>query len=202
MRHILPSRLAAARLTRGLWPDRNPLRRATDRTEAALLAGLLAVFLAGAPVTAVTAWRWAGAAGLRTERAERASWHHVLAVLLQDSPGLVSSQYGTVESLVLARWDAPGGLTRTGLVSVDITAPAGSTVVIWTDAAGRPTGQAPLSPYQVAQQAELAAMTAPVILAVVLLIGGALGRHALNRRRLAAWDADWHVTGPLWTSRR
>lgn len=202
MRHILPLTQAVARLVRGVWPDRNPLRRAADRAEAALLAGLLALFLAGAPVVAVTAGRLADTAGLRTERSERASWHRARAVLLQDAPGLIGTPDGTVSPLVLARWAAPGGVTRTGLVSVDIAAPARSAVVIWTDAAGRPTGQAPLDPGRVAQQAALAATAAPIFLTMVLLIAGALGRRALNQRRLAAWDADWQATEPRWTSRR
>ena len=40
----------AARLARGLWPDANPLRRSSDRAEAGLLALLVIVFLAGAPI--------------------------------------------------------------------------------------------------------------------------------------------------------
>jgi hypothetical protein len=34
-------------MMRRLRPDRNPLRRTADRVEAAIMAGLLAVFLAG-----------------------------------------------------------------------------------------------------------------------------------------------------------
>ena len=39
----------AARTVRGLWPDRNPLRRTLDRIEAAIAGGLAVAFLAGAP---------------------------------------------------------------------------------------------------------------------------------------------------------
>jgi hypothetical protein len=42
---------------RELRPDRNPLCRACDRAEAALLAGLLAAFLIGVPLAAVFAGR-------------------------------------------------------------------------------------------------------------------------------------------------
>jgi hypothetical protein len=34
------------RVVRGLWPDRDPLRRGLDRAEAAIMAGLAVVFLA------------------------------------------------------------------------------------------------------------------------------------------------------------
>jgi hypothetical protein len=41
---------ALARTIRGLWPSRNPLRRrATDKAETAIVAGLIATFLLGAP---------------------------------------------------------------------------------------------------------------------------------------------------------
>jgi hypothetical protein len=38
---------------RGWWPDGNPLRRRSDRAEAAVFAVLVAVFLAGAPLLAL-----------------------------------------------------------------------------------------------------------------------------------------------------
>jgi hypothetical protein len=50
------------RLTRGLGLDGNPLRRASDRAEAWIRAGLVVVFLIGAPMAAV-------AAGLSTAHA-------------------------------------------------------------------------------------------------------------------------------------
>ena len=45
----------AVRVLRGLWPDRNPLRRTIDRAEAVVVAGLAVVFLAGVPLAAVSA---------------------------------------------------------------------------------------------------------------------------------------------------
>ena len=45
----------AARAVRGLWPDRNPLRRTMDRVEAMVAGGLVVAFLAGAPLAAVAA---------------------------------------------------------------------------------------------------------------------------------------------------
>jgi hypothetical protein len=40
---------------------------------------------------------------------------------------------------------------------------------------------------------------AAIFLGVVLLIVGMLALDAVNRRKLAAWDAAWHVVGPQWT---
>jgi hypothetical protein len=52
------------RLGRAIGLDRNPLRRATDRTEAWIRAGLVAVFLIAGPMTALAAGHWAGQARL------------------------------------------------------------------------------------------------------------------------------------------
>ena len=51
----------AIRVVRGLWPDRNPLRRTLDRIEGVIVGGLAVVFLAGAPLAAWDAeWRATG----------------------------------------------------------------------------------------------------------------------------------------------
>jgi hypothetical protein len=187
-----------SRLMRGLRPDRNPLRRATDWAEAALVAGLLAVFLAGTPVVAITAGRLAAAAGMRSEQAAR---YRVRAVLLQNVPDPYYSPYGVVAIPALARWTAPDGSSRTGLVNANSGGRAGTTVIIWTSESGRPLGP-PLRDGQLSTQVALAAMAAPIALGLVLLIAGMLAIGALNRRRLAAWESDWRVTAPKWTSRK
>src|SRR5690348_5159614 len=73
------------RLARRLGLDRNPLRRRTDKIVAWLGAGLLVAFLAGAPLLALAAARWAGHAAIAEQRAER-SWHRDTAVLLRNTP--------------------------------------------------------------------------------------------------------------------
>ena len=52
------------RLARALGLDRNPLRRATDRAEAWIRVGLLAVFLIAGPMAALGAGHWAHHAGI------------------------------------------------------------------------------------------------------------------------------------------
>jgi hypothetical protein len=37
---------------------------------------------------------------------------------------------------------------------------------------------------------------------MIVLCAGQLARVALDRRRLAAWDAQWRATGPQWTRQR
>jgi hypothetical protein len=109
-RRLPASTARAARAVRGLWPDRNPLRRGVDRVEA-LLAGLLAIaFLAGAPLAATVTAQPAFRAGARAAATEL-SWRRVPAVLL-----------------------------ASGTLSVPPGERAGSTVMIWVDTSGRVTG--------------------------------------------------------------
>src|SRR5262249_29056279 len=178
----------AVRAARGLWPDRNPLRRTLDRVEAAILAGLAIAFLAGAPVAAVTAAHLAAVLGARTAQAQR-SWHQMPAMLLADVPG---SGYGRSGPVAPARWAAPAGGARTGMVA----APPGA------QACGTLAPGPPLRPAQVNEQAVLAAAAAVVVLGYLLPCAGLLACGLLGRRRLAAWDADWRATEPQWTRRR
>jgi hypothetical protein len=186
------------RAVRGVWPDRNPLRRTLDRVEAAILAGLAIAFLAGAPLAAVTAAHVAAAVGARTAQAQR-SWHQVPAVLLADVPG---SGYGRSGPVARARWAAPGGRARSGIVRASPGARAGSTVPVWVDAGGHLAKAPPLRLAQVNEQAVLAAVAASGALGYLLPCVGLLACGMLARRRLAAWDADWRATEPRWTRRR
>jgi hypothetical protein len=194
-RRAVPAEARAIRAARGLWPDRNPLRRSLDRVEAVIVAGLAAALLAGAPVAAVTASHLVYNAGSRTVSAQR-SWHQERAVLLASAsaPG----QFGTT---VRAWWAGPAGERRTGMVPVLADAIAGSTVMVWVDGSGRLT-DLPLQRSQVQVQVVLAALLAPVLLGLLLGAVSLLVHGALGRRRLAAWDAEWRATEPQWSGRR
>src|SRR6266566_4740834 len=91
--------------------DRNPLRRRTDWLESAIVAGLLAVFLAGAPLAAIGATGWTHSAGLREQRAQR-SWRQVSMVLLQAAPRQAVFRHWSPPARVRARW---AGARRGGL---------------------------------------------------------------------------------------
>ena len=175
----------------GLWPDRNPLRRRCDRVEAAILAGLVAAFVLGGSVAALAAGRWAYDTALCTEHAGEAVRHQVAAVLL-------TTAEAWSPATARARWTAPGGGARTGWVPAPAGAPAGMAVRVCVDAAGRPA-EPPLRHSQVVGQAVMAATAAVFTLAV--LVGGAgwFARRLADRRRLAAWDAQWRATGPRWS---
>lgn len=177
----------------GLWPDRNPLRRRCDRVEAAILAGLVAAFVLGGSLAALAAGQWAYDSALRTEHADEAAWHQVAAVLL-------TTAEAWSPATAQARWTAPHGVRRTAWVPAPAGAPAGTSVRVWVDAAGRPA-EPPLRHSQVEGQAVMAAIAAVVALAMLLGSAGLFARHVADRRRLAAWDAQWRATGPQWSRR-
>lgn len=198
MERQTPGHVRLVMLVLRLWPDHNPLRRPADRAEAIVVAVLLVAFLAGAPLTALAAARWVAASGQRAERAQ-AGWRRVPAVLLRDAPATGGSLENPVPfTQVAARWSVPGGLTRIGKVYARPGERAGSVVMIWADSSGRQT-QPPVRPAEVASQEFLAAVSAPVVLSLVLLAAWIYATMILERRRMADWDADWAVTGPQWT---
>jgi heme A synthase len=187
-----------SRLLRGRRPDRNPLRRGSDRAETAMLGVLLAAFLAATPFAAHAAASWTYAASAREAQAQRAVIHQVQAILLQPATQWDPST-GTSEAE--ARWRAPDGQRCTAQLMAPAGAMAGSTVTVWTNQACQLTNP-PLQHSQVVGRADISRVIAVVALAVTLIILGWLGRRALDRRRLAGWDADWLATGPRWSSRR
>jgi hypothetical protein len=188
-------------LVRRWRPDGNPLRRTADRVEAAIMAGLIAVFLCGAPLAGLAAGQAAAAGGLRIEQAQ-AAWHQVTAVLLRKAPESIHPMFQvSLKPLVPARWKAPDGTARTGEVYAPAGAAAGSTVTVWIDGSGRPT-VSPVQRGDVIEATALAASLAAVAVAAMLALLGLIARWVLDRRRLAAWEARWAVTGPQWTRRR
>ncbi len=185
------------RLLRGLRLDRNPLRRGSDRAETAVLGVLLAAFLAGAPFAAHVAGSWTYAASAREAQAQQAALHRVPATLLQAATAWGISEGGAEAQ---ARWKAPDGQVRTGEVFVANVAPAGSTVMVWVNQSGQLT-DSPLQHSQVTGRAVIARVLAVIALAVMLIIVGWAARWVLDRRRLAAWDAEWLAAGRRWSSR-
>jgi len=185
-----------ARAVRGLWPDRNPLRRTLDRVEAAVAGGLVVAFLAGVPLAGLTTGHAVYRIWSNTADAQQATWHQVSAVLLAAVP--VS---GDDDGQVPARWRAPDRRWRTGTVPAPSGARAGHMVAVWVNAAGWPTGP-PVTLSQVRAVAALAAVLACIAVGFIVVGAGLLARSVLGQRRLATWDADWRATEPQWTGRR
>jgi len=187
------------RTVRGLRPDRNPLRRGTDRVEACLLAGLFTAAAAGAPFAAQAMSRAAALAALQVRQQQLATRHQEAALLTARAP--VSSGYALTTVPAQATWWSVGGTRRSGPVPARPGTPPGSAVLVWTDAHGYLVSP-PLGMSAVSGDAD-AAGTAAV---VAVLAGGAAGaaavRRLADRRRMAAWEADWLVTARAWNRQR
>jgi len=181
------------RRVRGWWPDRNPLRRRCDRAEAALFTVLVAVFLAGAPLLALSAGRWAHDSGPPAGHAQRAGWHQVPAVLRTAT----IQRFAPSPAPAWARWTGPGGVPRTGRVLAPAGLAAGAVIPVWVDAAGR-LADPPAPPGRHHSQAPAEGMVAVLLLAELLSAAGLAARGVVDRRRLAAWDTEWRAIGPTW----
>lgn len=187
------------RLTRRWRPDHNPLRRGSDLAELAVRVLLVAAFAWTAPFAAHAAARWADNAASRELQAQQVNFRQVHATLT-DAPTTIGGYGATTTRQADARWIAPDGQVRSGLLIVPPSAVKGSIVPIWTDHAGDLV--TPLNRDQIPQRDGLAAAAAVAVLAIVALTGGWLVSRRLDRRRMAAWDAEWLRTEPRWTSRR
>jgi len=188
-----------ARLSWTLQGRGNPLRRPVDRREARLVTGLLVIFLIAAPLVAVLGAHLSYAASLRQMHAQR-SWREVTATLEQKVID-TSGSTGGWAPVATARWTAPDGRTRHGLIAVDGSAQAGQHVTIWVDGAGRPT-LSPVPRTSAVLSAVTVGLAAPVFLALLLILAGWVVRLVLNRRRLADWENEWNAVEPRWRSPR
>jgi hypothetical protein len=182
-----------------LMAGRNVLRRPVDRIEGAVLATLAAAFGVAVVISAII-----GAHTYQSQSAAATGLHQVTAQLIQHGPlnGGLPHVIGQVE----ARWPAPRGGQRSGVLTTATTpniadAPADARVQIWLNQAGQPAvppaGQAVMIIY-----ALIAGCAVAAVAAMGLLICYGLGRLVLDRRRLAAWESAWNLTGPRWTTRR
>jgi hypothetical protein len=180
------------RLTRS--PEDNPLQRRVDRIESAIVACLVVVFIIAAPLLIIVAARVSGAAAVRERRAE-SGWQPVSAVLQQSgAAGQIAGGGDLDASWVPARWRAPDGAWRQGLVAVELNAKAGQRMTVWVTPAGQ-LMHPPLTRAEVLEWEATAAMLAPVALAALLVIAGGIVRVVANRRRMAGWARAWAALG-------
>jgi hypothetical protein len=182
--------------------DRNPMRRATDRIQAITWAALLVVFLAGAPAAASGAGHAIYVSGLQAARAQAAAWHPVAAVVLRMTPVVTGWSLSRPSPAQLsARWTSPSGSPRTGEITGVWDTVAGRTMTVWVDHQGRLTSP-PLSRAQIAARAAAGAAAAAAAVALLLILIGKAVSVLLDKRRLAAWEADWSTVEPHWTGRK
>jgi hypothetical protein len=178
------------RLSRWAGLERSPLCRPCDRLEARVGTLLVLAFLLTAPLAAWLAGGAAYRASAQVEQVQRSERVATQAVLLADA-GPITVGFAVVPQVpVAARWTAPDGSPRSGPVVVAMSAPAGTAVPIWTDRAGNVVDP-PREHEQTVLRASVAAMVAGLVVAM-LLAGARVGfRRAVDRRRMAGWDAEW-----------
>ncbi len=187
-----------ARAARGFWPDHNPLRRASDRVEAGIVALLVGAFLIGAPAIALTAWRMTLSNTFTTADAIHHGWRQVTVVVQAGEPDWADGYASSVP----VRWMAPDGVQHTGQYLAAPNAKAGTRITAWTNASGH-LAQTPMSPRQALTQAALTAAFAVPAWVLMLLCAGMLCHHILDRRRLSVWETDWrasNLSGPAGAS--
>ncbi len=189
------------RHARGLLPDRNPLRRRTDRVEAYLLAGLIVTAAVGAPLAAQAASRAAYASALSIQREQLATRQPVKARLTENA-GSSTNGYTLSEDVpTSATWTSATGLLKSGRGLARNGSPEGSVVIVWATRGGQ-LASPPLTNAQVDGQGDAGALGAVAGVVVAFLTGTGVLRYVLYRRRMAAWEADWLLTAPTWNRQR
>jgi hypothetical protein len=183
-----------------LWAglERGPLCRPCDRLEGRLCVLLAVLFLLVVPLAAWGAGAAVYRASAQAEQAERSNRVLVDAVLLEEARPVGVGFAAVPQVPVLAQWTAADGTPRSGAILVGVTAPAGAVVPIWTDRAGN-IAQPPRERDQTTMRTSVAAIVAAFGLAMVLGAVRMSVRRAFDRRRMAAWDAEWSQVAPRWT---
>jgi hypothetical protein len=165
--------------------------------ETCLLVGLFAAAAAGAPFAAQAASHACYVNALHVQQEQLATRHQVPAVLTQDAaPAGGYSLSGSV--LTPATWTSVAGVHRSGDVPAEQGSLKGTSVTVWTDNASGYLDSPPLTAAEVASQADAATVGTVTGIAIVYLAGTVAIRQLLNRRRMAAWDADWLATAEAW----
>lgn len=184
------------RTIRGARPDRNPLRRGIDRLETFLFVGLFVAMAVVTPFAAPLAGHASYLSALQARQQQMLDRHQVRATLTQ-SAGPVNGYSLSDFVLTPANWTSFTGVSRSGEVPAEPGSAKGSAVTIWTDRDGY-LDSPPLALSEVASQADAATIGVIVASGVVYVVAAATIRQLFNRRRIAAWDADWAITAPTW----
>jgi hypothetical protein len=192
-----PVKLWWLRAARFLGWDGNPLRRGIDRAESLAMTVLIGVLVIAGPVLAVSVARVADAAALRQQHAEK-GWYPTTATLEQGADESMSDGSDWDIAWVKARWTLLDGRVEKGLVPAALDARAGQQLTIWLTPAGHLTHPR-LSETDIRDQVTFAVLLTVTGWAVALALGALAVRVLANRRRMAGWQREWDVSGPLWS---
>jgi hypothetical protein len=190
------------RMFRGRRLDRNPLRRPSDRAETVIGIWLLVACAATAPFTARAAADRTRTFAEHARVTALATRHEVTAVTLEKAPTASDPPYTLItQTRVSAAWTAADGRQRTGQIQVSDGTQKGSPERIWVTGNGD-VAAPPLPTTEIARLASRVAFGVITALIFLFLIAGSVIRRLINRRRMAAWDAEWAATEPRWNHQR
>ena len=130
----------------------------------------------------------------RCDRAEAAIQGGLLAVFLGGAPAVAVATAHWIQVAGSSSQHAEESVRRLAL-------PPDIPMAAWIAEPGRLPDQVP-SAGPSAFSAPFASALAVVLLGLLLLAVAVAVRRLVDRRRMAAWEADWAITGPRWTSRR
>ncbi|MBV9795635.1 MAG: hypothetical protein JO016_17040 [Actinobacteria bacterium] len=199
---IRPSGTLRQRCARWLGLDRNLLRRPADRAEAYLRLLMAALVLIAVPLISIASGLVANHVLAHQAQVQRRSDHLVSAVLTQQAPVSTVDPFGPDPDVwVQARWTAPDGAARSGQILASSGTQSGQTIPLWVNQQGL-TVDSPAGPDNVLAGDILISVSAGLLLVILLMALQGAAKRALDRQRLAAWDAEWRATGPLWTDHR
>jgi hypothetical protein len=154
----------------------------------------MTAFLAAAPFAALAGGSLAHDGIRHLQRAQLTTRSHVIATTIQAMPPESQSRGAIFTSPVVeARWSARDRKTVIGEIPVFFGTPAGTRMWVWTTTSGR-LADPPLTDGQVASLATLGQGFSAVMAVALFTLAWVLARKELDRRRYAAWDADWQAT--------
>ncbi|MFF7795707.1 hypothetical protein [Streptomyces sp. NPDC007991] len=166
---------------------RNALKRRIDVVEAwIVLAGWVFALLGG-----VCAGLMAAGAVERAVERQQAESRQVAAVAVEDAPGPSPAREASDHRVwAKVRWTAPDGSTHTEQARVPPRTPAGSTIPLWVNRSGDITTP-PVSGGEAWLHTTVGGGLAGVLAGGMVLGATWVIRLALDRRRMAQWDAEW-----------
>ncbi|MFC9843273.1 hypothetical protein ACFWFF_34000 [Streptomyces sp. NPDC060223] len=177
-----------------LWRwRRSPLRRRGDALEAWVVLVVWTLTVFGGVFIGLAAAQ-SVEHGLAQQRAE---WHSVPALLIEDATESPLTESGADRVWVKVRWTAPDGSLRTGQARVRAGTTEGTPVTVWTDPEGRLVTR-PATASQAQLRAAMVGVLIGLSVAAVPCACGRLVRGRLERRRMDQWGEEWERFEPIW----
>ncbi len=180
-----------------VWRSRhNPLVRGSDLAEAWVALALGALAFAGAPAAGV-----ASAAAFEDSLLDQGQERHAASAVLLESPKrppAVHPELPEAPPQAVVRWIASDGTPRSGRVVVAAGLTAGSTVTVWLDALGRPSGT-PVTRADAAAQSRVVGAAVACGVAMLAISLRRVARAAFAYHRALCWEREWARVGPLWS---